>query len=161
MSHQLCCRYGRARKVWFSIRTVSQAMPQPARLPLVYVADDDQAVLGSLRFLLEAEGFRVRVFASGAALLADPALAAAECIVVDYHMSNLNGIEVVRALRERKLAAPVVMITGDHGFAFRNRARDIGIVRVIEKPLLDGAFVDVVRGAIEGLHADDPVSAPP
>lgn len=36
---------------------------------VVYVVDDDQGVLGSLRFLLETDGFEVRTFRSGPALL--------------------------------------------------------------------------------------------
>ena len=37
--------------------------------PVIYVVDDDTDVLGSLRFLLETDGFNVRTFRSGAALL--------------------------------------------------------------------------------------------
>jgi two-component system, LuxR family, response regulator FixJ len=53
---------------------------------MVYVVDDDTDVLGSLRFLLETDGFDVRTFRSGAALLNGSATDNADCFVIDYKM---------------------------------------------------------------------------
>ena len=44
-------------------------MAQATPAPIIYVVDDDTDVLGSLRFLLETDGFNVRTFRNGAALL--------------------------------------------------------------------------------------------
>ena len=46
-------------------------MSSPTK-PTIYVVDDDAGVLGSLRFLLETDGFAVRTFRSSGALLAAP-----------------------------------------------------------------------------------------
>ena len=67
--------------------------PSP-RKPLVYVVDDDYDVRTSLRFLLETEGFDVRTFRNGAALLGSATRNRADCLVVDYKMADLDGLEL-------------------------------------------------------------------
>ena len=57
-------------------------LASPARA-MIYVVDDDPDVLGSLQFLLETDGFDVRTFKSGAALLRDGASDDADCFVID------------------------------------------------------------------------------
>src|SRR5258708_12775614 len=79
--------------------------------PLVYVVDDDQDVLGSLRFLLETDGFSVRTFHSGAALLNGIATGKADCFVIDYKMPTMSGIDLASRLRKRTIDAPVIPIT--------------------------------------------------
>ena len=61
---------------------------------MIYVVDDDHHVLGSLRFLLETEGFEVRTFRSGSALLASSTRHGADCMVVDYKMAGIDGLEL-------------------------------------------------------------------
>ena len=54
---------------------------------MIYVVDDDYDVRTSLRFLLETEGFEVRTFRSGSALLGSATRNHADCLVVDYKMA--------------------------------------------------------------------------
>jgi two-component system, LuxR family, response regulator FixJ len=73
----------------------------PPRKSMIYVVDDDYDVRTSLRFLLETEGFDVRTFRSGVALLGSSTRNRADCLVVDYKMAELDGLEL--ALRLRRL----------------------------------------------------------
>ncbi|MBY0296990.1 MAG: response regulator [Methylobacterium sp.] len=101
---------------------------------IIYVVDDDPAVLHSTRFLLESEGYRVEGFASGHDLLAAFPGPSPGCIILDHVMPDLDGLEVFRRLREVDRHAPVVLITGHPSPTIRMRAREAG-VPVIEKPL--------------------------
>ena len=76
---------------------------------LVYVVDDDADVLGSLRFLLETDGFEVRTFRSSEALLDTPTSEGADCFVIDYKMPGMTGIKLTDVLRSRKIDAPVIL----------------------------------------------------
>ena len=87
-------------------------MPDLPPKTMIYVVDDDLDVLGSLQFLLETDGFDVRTFKSGATLLEDAAPAGADCFVIDYKMPNMNGIDLVKRLRNRHISAPIILITG-------------------------------------------------
>ena len=108
---------------------MSTLLPSP-----IYVVDDDPAVLHSLCFLLEGEGHRVEAFGSGACVLAAFPGPEPHCIVVDYVMPAMDGIEVFRRLRALGVRAPVVLMTGDPGASVRRWAGEIRLP-MIEKPL--------------------------
>jgi two-component system response regulator FixJ len=68
---------------------------------MIYVVDDDSDVLGSLRFLLETDGFDVRTFRSAAALLNRKIAGKVDCFVLDYKMPAMSGIDLAKRLRNR------------------------------------------------------------
>ena len=117
---------------------------------MIYVVDDDPDVLGSLQFLLETDGFDVRTFKSGAALLGDEASDGADCFVIDYKMPTMNGLDLVRRLRNRDISAPVILITGYTDEQLLEKAADAGVRRVLRKPLLDESLIGHIRGALDG-----------
>ena len=119
----------------------------PLAQPTVCVVDDDAGVLGSLRFLLETDGFAVRTFRSGAAALT--AARDVDCFVVDYKMPDMNGIELVGQLRNRGVVTPVILITGYPDDNISARAAAAGVQHVLRKPLLDESLAKQIRGAIQ------------
>jgi FixJ family two-component response regulator len=82
-------------------------------LRLVFVIEDDEAVLASTRTLLEASGFVVRTFANAEELLAAGTAKEAGCIVLDYHLSGITGIELMEALRAEGLRTPAIIVTSN------------------------------------------------
>jgi two-component system response regulator FixJ len=125
------------------------AMPPPTKAT-VYVVDDDADVLGSLRFLLEADGFNVRTFRNGASLLNAVRSTGVDCFVIDYKMPDMNGIDLAGRLRNRDIAAPVVLITGYPDENISARAEAAGVRHVLLKPLLEESLVTWIRTAIQG-----------
>ena len=117
--------------------------------PTVYVVDDDADVLGSLRFLLETDGFDVRTFRNGAALLNAVRSTGVDCFVIDYKMPDMNGIDLAGRLRNRDIAAPVILITGYPDENISARAAAAGVRHVLLKPLLEESLVTRIRGAIQ------------
>jgi two-component system, LuxR family, response regulator FixJ len=125
------------------------AMSSSAK-PTVYVVDDDAGVLGSLKFLLETDGFEVRTFRSGTSLLnAVRSTTGVDCFVIDYKMPDMNGIDLVSRLRNRDIAAPVILITGSPDENISARAASAGVRHVVLKPLLDESLLTRIRGAIQ------------
>lgn len=114
----------------------------------VIVVDDDAAVRQSLKFALELEGMNVRVYESGAELLSDPELPTDGCLVVDYYMPAMNGVELMDKLRRRLVKLPAILITARATEDMRKRAARSGFSQVIEKPLEDGTLLDSIRGAL-------------
>jgi FixJ family two-component response regulator len=90
-------------------------------------------VLDSLRFLLEVAGCRVTAYASAAAFLADRG-AQPDCIILDHHMPQMTGLELVAQLRAAGADARIMLITGSSTPAIRARAAELGVVQVLEKP---------------------------
>ena len=122
-------------------------LASPAKT-MIYVVDDDSDVLGSLQFLLETDGFDVRTFKSGAALLRDEASDDADCFVIDYKMPNMNGLDLVKRLRSRDISAPIILITGYPDEHISEVAATAGIHHVLRKPLLDESLIGHIRDAL-------------
>jgi FixJ family two-component response regulator len=113
--------------------------------PLILIVDDDAAVLNSLGFLLGAEGFKVRTLGDVGELLLDQGMPDPDCLILDYSMPVMNGFDVLRWLRERKVNAPAILITGRPDGKLSKRALAAGFSKVVEKPLLGTQIVDDVR----------------
>jgi two-component system response regulator FixJ len=128
--------------------------PAP-RKSMVYVVDDDYDVRASLRFLLETEGFDVRTFRSGTALLGSSTRHRADCLVVDYKMSEIDGLELAHRLRRLDVRTPIVLITGYPDENISAKAGSAGVRQVLLKPNLEENLVECVRNAIDGHHAAD------
>lgn len=118
------------------------------RTQVVAVIDDDAAVRHALKFALEAEELKVRVHASARALLVDPELQSYGCLVIDYRMPDIDGLELTESLRGRGFRAPIIMITGRANRGMRERAGRAGISTILEKPLADSALSIAIRSAL-------------
>lgn len=117
--------------------------------PMIYVVDDDTDVLGSLRFLLETDGFDVRTFRSAAALLNENAADKADCIVIDFKMPTMSGIDLANRLRKRQVGTPIILITGYPDENIGEKAAAAGIRHVLLKPHIEESLVSRIRGAIQ------------
>jgi two-component system response regulator FixJ len=118
--------------------------------PLVCVVDDDAGVRNALKFSLEVEGLAVRLYDGAVSLLGDPGLPSCRCLVIDFRMPVMDGLELVGVLRTREIVAPVIMITGQATRDLKSRAEKLGVRRVIEKPSLDAELLVAVQAAIAG-----------
>src|SRR5258708_24116 len=115
----------------------------------VLIIDDDPAVRNSLKFALEVEGFTVRAYPTGAELLAEAEIPDNGCLVVDYKLPEMNGLDLLLELRKRKIDLPAILITTQPNSAVRNRAALAG-VPLIEKPLLNDTLFQGIRAALGG-----------
>lgn len=120
----------------------------PSMSGTVLIVDDDAAVRSALKFLLEVEGLDVRLYDGPAALLADAALPARGCLIIDYRMPVMDGLQLTDRLRARKVGLPVILITGRASDDLRRRAVRSGVRQVLEKPLSDGALVEGIRSVL-------------
>jgi FixJ family two-component response regulator len=114
--------------------------------PRVLVVEDDPGVRRSLQLLLRGRGFEVRAYASGLALLADPTALSAICLVADYLMPDVDGIKVLVALRDLGWSGEALLITAYPTPELADRALKAGFARVLEKPLIDAALVEIIAG---------------
>ena len=113
------------------------------RAGAIAVVDDDPAVLDSLRFLLEVAGYRVTTYGSAIAYLAYDAEPHA-CLILDHHMPQMTGLELVARLRVWGRGLPVLLITGSPSPAIVARAAELGVQRVLEKPPLGDDLLSFV-----------------
>jgi two-component system, LuxR family, response regulator FixJ len=116
--------------------------------PLILIIEDDSAVLASLNFMLEVEGFKTCPFDSVTRLLEAERLPELACLVVDYRTTTMNGIEVLRHLRGRQILAPAVLMIEHSDKTIRERALAAGFAGVVDKTVLHVNLVDEIRRAL-------------
>lgn len=119
----------------------------PAAKPLVILVEDDPAVLGALAFAFETDGYAVRACTDAESLLASPPTDERLCLIVDYKLPGLSGLDLVASLRGIGVAAPAILITTNPPDLTRRRAAAAGVA-IVEKPLLGDALPNMVRSAI-------------
>lgn len=101
----------------------------------VCVVDDDAAVRDSVRVLLESHGLVVREYASAREFLGDTATRDAGCLLLDLHMPEMNGLELLETLRRQKIRTAAVVITGRSDSALKARAHRAGALALLDKPV--------------------------
>ena len=128
--------------------------PRPA--PLVCIVDPDAVLARRLAELLQGAGAEVRVFGSGAALLAAAAPAPA-CIISEMRLPDTTGIELIGALRAREISSPVILLADDGEVATAVAAMRAGALDFIEKPHVDRLLVWHIRRLLDN---DEPGDGP-
>ena len=114
----------------------------------VVVIDDDEAVLDSLRVLLEEEGFGVATFDRAGAFLECSEDRSPSCLVTDIRMPDLDGLELLQALSTRGPLPAVIVITGHGEVPLAVQAMKLGAHDFIEKPFDPHALVTSIRAAL-------------
>lgn len=115
--------------------------------PAILLVEDDPAVVNALTFSLELEGFDVCAYADGETLLAATPLPPRACLVLDYNLPGIDGLDLLGRLRAADVTLPAILITTNPRKALRAQAAEAG-VQIIEKPLLTDALRDSVRSAL-------------
>jgi FixJ family two-component response regulator len=115
--------------------------------PVLLVVEDDVAVLNSLKFCLEIEGFEVKLYANGEELLNGPDLPRFGCLVLDYHLPDMTGLELLAKIRSRGVDLPAIMITSHPGLPLHRNAAAAGVA-IVDKPLLGNRLTETIRGAL-------------
>jgi CheY-like chemotaxis protein len=110
----------------------------------VLVVEDDERVRGTLCDYLEELGYTPEAAANGSEAMARFEASEFRLVVTDYKMPGLTGLDVIRRLRARNPAIPVVIVSG-HTAEFVWEARALG-VPVVPKPVDFGVFAGIVEG---------------
>jgi FixJ family two-component response regulator len=125
------------------------ASPAVSKAPTVLVVDDDLSVLGALSRLIRAAGFDVRTFDCPSALLAAEMPKTNACMLVDFHLPEMNGIELCKVLAQSGRGLPAIMITG------RTDAETLGLLAhahcaaTLYKPVDERVLFEAITRALE------------
>lgn len=116
---------------------------------IVYIVDDDAAVLDSLAVLLSTAGLKVETFGNADEFLDTWSPATTGCLVLDIRMPGMSGLDLLEQLASRKARIPVVMITGHGDVKIAVKAMKLGAADFIEKPFKYEVIIDSIRNALQ------------
>ncbi len=114
---------------------------------VVHVVDDEEAVRASLAFLLTSAGFAVRVHESATAFLAVAGQIHNGCLITDLRMPDMDGVELLRRLRDNDTMLPAIVITGNGDVQMAVEAMKHGAIDFIEKPFSDEVLIESIGKA--------------
>ncbi|MCV2445829.1 MULTISPECIES: response regulator transcription factor [Paracoccus] len=113
----------------------------------VFLIDDDEGIRRSLQRALEKRGYAVESHASAASFLAAYDPARQGCLLLDYGMPGMNGLELQRHLNVLGATIPVIFITGHGGVPESVQAIKAGAVDFLEKPFRQAHLVERIETA--------------
>lgn len=114
---------------------------------VVHIVDDEEAVRNSLAFLLSGAGFAVRVHESATAFLAIAPQITNGCLITDLRMPDMDGVELLRRLRDADALLPAIVITGHGDVQMAVEAMKSGAIDFIEKPFGDDVIIESISRA--------------
>ena len=120
----------------------------PSEPPVVHVIDDDEAMRQSLAFLFRAAKIQAETYESANAFLDVLPEIKTGCVVTDVRMPGLSGIDLLRRLKDLRVALPVIVITGHGDVPLAVEAMKFGAVDFLEKPFDDEVLLGAVRSAL-------------
>jgi two-component system response regulator FixJ len=126
--------------------------------PTIHVIDDGPAILASLSLLLTTEGYAVHTHQSAQIFLDTIRQDNNGCVVTDIHMPEINGLDLLAMMKERRVSMPVIVITGHGNIPLAVAAMKRGAVDFFEKPFDGDALLASIRTALtrgDGEHRSD------
>jgi len=121
-------------------------MPEPN--PIVFLLDDEEAVLVALARMLQSSGFTVIPYTSADDFLAAHDAQIPGCLVADVRMPGMNGLELQRTLLARGVDRAIIFVTGQGDIPTTVQAMKAGAVTFLSKPVRRAELVAAVREAL-------------
>lgn len=124
-------------------------MTTPQAPHTIFIVDDDEAVRDSLRWLLEANGYRVRSFSGAEEFLESYDPNQIGVLIVDVRMPGMSGLELQEELIARNAPLPIVFITGHGDVPMAVSTMKKGAVDFLEKPFNETDLRAIVARMLE------------
>lgn len=116
--------------------------------PTVFVVDDDEQARKSVCALVRSMGMRAESFASAEDFLNRYTPDRPGCLVTDYRMLGMSGLELQEELARRGIALPVIVLTAYARTSVAVQAMKAGAVTMLDKPYAEDDLWDAIRKAL-------------
>lgn len=116
--------------------------------PTIFVVDDDSAILDLVRRVCAPIDAQIQTFTSAKAFLSVISADVPGCLILDYKLPDLNGLEILQQLQERGIDLPVIFISGKAEVSTAVQAFKLGSMDFLEKPFNIQELHDTARRAV-------------
>ncbi len=120
----------------------------------ILIADDDTFCRESMRKVLEREGHRVDSAADVDSALSALRLQRFDLVVCDYRMPGKTGIDLLIEIRQAHSKVPVLMISACADAGTEERARELGALDLLRKPIRRQELVERTAQVVGGYHGE-------
>ena len=125
---------------------------------IVHVVDDDNDVRNSTLALLKASGIAASGYASGGEYLEnlDSNSANGGCLLLDLHMANVSGFQLLDILQKQAVRIPVIVFSGRPDSLSNDLAHRPGVTAILQKPAAPADLIALVRRILVQIAAQSP-----
>jgi FixJ family two-component response regulator len=117
--------------------------------PIVYVVDDDESMLNTVRCLAESLGLPVKTYSSPRTFLSEFDGQHPACLVLDVQMPEMSGLELQELLVTRGMHLPTIVFTAHGEVPGAVRAMRTGAIDYIQKPFSNQTLLTRLRQAAQ------------
>ena len=121
----------------------------PNTRSVVAIVDDDEAVGNAIEVLMRSVGLIAKAFSSGEEFLRSPELSHTGCLVVDFDMPKMSGLDLHYNLSQLGKEIPTVMITAYPSDDIRARALQAGFICYLPKPFDESDLLNCIQAALD------------
>ena len=121
----------------------------PNTRPIVAIVDDDSAVGNAIEVLMRSVGLIAKAFSSGEEFLRSPELSRTGCLVVDFNMPKMSGLDLHNHLSRLGKAIPTILITAYPSDDIRARALQAGVICYLPKPFDESDLLNCIQAALD------------
>jgi CheY-like chemotaxis protein len=122
----------------------------------ILIVDDDELPRSALAAMLSSRGYTVTDVESGEEALAAVAGNGYDLVITDVMMPGMNGVDLLKAIKEERPALPVIMISGKANMEVTIEALRAGAINFVRKPYDDTEIVGIIeRSVLASIRARD------
>lgn len=117
-------------------------------VPLIRIVDDDMDLLEGLAYMLEGEGWEVKTYPTAESFLVLDDSSRPGCLVLDYLMPKMNGVELQNSLKEKGFSYPILFLTAHADLDMAISVFRKGADNLLKKPVDPQELVDAISEAV-------------
>lgn len=115
----------------------------------IVIVDDDTAFRESLETLFWVMEIKTRSYQSGAAFLEARDFSYDICVLLDYRLPGIDGLDVLRALTVLPCRPPVLLVSGDASPRVKETALALGASATLDKPVNGPQLLETIESALQ------------
>ncbi|MFW6026848.1 MAG: response regulator [Candidatus Woesearchaeota archaeon] len=115
----------------------------------ILAVDDDKDILYTLEAISEAAGFNIVTISNGENLLESINIDNFSLLIIDYYMPKINGLELVKKIREKHTDIPILVLTVDESVELAKKFFKSGATDFANKPIKAADLISRIKLHLE------------
>ena len=111
---------------------------------MIYIVDDDKSVRRSFELLLHSAGLESKSYSCAKEFLDDYKQDETDLLILDIHMPDIDGCELLNILKNKNIIIPVIVITAYDEQESRKCAKDYGAIEYLLKPIDGDTIIELI-----------------
>ena len=111
---------------------------------MIYIVDDDKSVRRSFELLLHSAGVESKSYAGAKEFLDEYNQDETDLLILDIHMPDIDGCELLNILKNKNIIIPVIVITAYDEQESRKCAKDYGAIKYLLKPIDGDTIIELI-----------------